>query len=590
MSAPRLFGHVYGTSPPNPLSTRWRGGSDGPVGRLLGGAVAAVCLLLGPMPWLLRPAFADWPAHPDVPEWARRGNVCRAFPAPPSPLTPAELSPEEQTAAVAPTPRAGRFVTICSRGLPQAALESPAEACVVAADGRRLLLGNDPRQLVGCWSAPRFRQYLRAQMLGGPPRDGVILDNVTVYDCHCSTCRQRFREFSRLYLGRETEMPEEVDLAGPVGRAVRVFELCMARECLMELKAALHEEKPPVALALALPPQSGVAAWLSHEGIPDVVLIRRSGATPEQPTFPDLKLALAAARGGCVAAWQDDAETPAVTPQRRMLGLAEAISAGATEISPRPDAPEDPPGARWWSFAQDLLRRRGAMQPAARVAVLCSVWTGVWQPQAQHLAELGMRLQETGLPFDFVVDEDLGPQLLRQYPLLFVPNATCMSDTVAVALQAYGDAGGAVVLSGRPGACTDRGDRRVGLPRFAAAKLMLCVRPPEQMPARDLRRMILDLAAPMARLADPVSASLTFSLQRDERSPGLQVHLVNRDAQRPESNVRVMLPVALCRGWRATLTSPEHEPQALEMREQGGYMNLVVPQVRIWETIIVEPG
>jgi len=107
-----------------------------------------------------------------------------------------------------------------------------------------MLMDNDPQRLVGCWSAPQFRSYLRARVSDHGPRAGVVLDNVLLYDCHCPICRQRFREFARAYLGHEAQMPAEVNLADPLGRAARVFELCVARECLMELKGSLHAETP----------------------------------------------------------------------------------------------------------------------------------------------------------------------------------------------------------------------------------------------------------------------------------------------------------------------------------------------------------
>ena len=560
--------------------------------RLLTGGLVAVCLLLSPVSCLLSSALPDWPPHLDVPEWARRGNVCRIFPARPDPVSPAALTPDLLGTAPAPAARAGRFLTVCARSLPRDASseELLSAACVIDADGKRLLLDNDPRRLVGCWSAPRFRAYLRAQMTATHPRDGVILDNVLLYDCHCPICRQRFREFSRAYLGREADLPGEVNLADPIGRATRAFELCGARECLLELKGMLHAETPPAALALSLPPDSGVATWLIHEGIPDFVLFRRGNAAAgDGPSCAAMKLALAASQGKCVAAWQDaspDAEP--VAAERRMLGLAEAISAGATEVTSQPGAANDPLAPKWWGFAEDLIRRRDATHSAARVAVLCSIWTGIWQPQAQHLPAVSAKLGEMGLPFDFVLDEDVGPQLLRQYPLLIVPNATCISDSVVQMLQAYGDAGGYLILSGCPGTCTDRGDQRVGTPRFQAMRLVLYPRPLEQMAAPDLLRRILAFVAPLPRLAEP-SASLTFNLQRDERTNSLQVHLVNRDTKCPVSDAQVLLPVGLCRGWHATLTSPDHEPRTLEMPEQSGYLHLTVPRVGVWATVIIEP-
>jgi hypothetical protein len=369
---------------------------------------------------------------------------------------------------------------------------------------------------------------------------------------------------------------------------MRAFELCIARECIMELKGALHGQTPPSALALSLPSGSGTGTWLIHEGIPDVILFPRADTSATQnPTLSALKLGLAASRGKCVAAWQRDAAPQPAAPELQVLGLAEAIAAGATEIDSRPVDGDASPGRAWRGFADDLRRRGGATQPAARIAVMCSVWTGVWQPEAQHLAELGARLCEAGLPFDFVCDDDIGPQLLPQYPLLIVPDATCLSDATVEALQGYGRCGGGIAFSGRPGACTEHGAPRNGVPRLRSVMLVRCPARLEELAAANLRSTILDLPLPMVRLPD-AAPGLAISVLREERSGALQVHLVNRDPRRPVADAHVMLPTGLYSGWQATLMSPGHEPRPLEMRKRGGQLELTVPEVRAWETILIE--
>jgi Hypothetical glycosyl hydrolase 6/Beta-galactosidase trimerisation domain len=86
----------------------------------------------------------------------------------------------------------------------------------------------------------------------------------------------------------------------------------------------------------------------------------------------------------------------------------------------------------------------------------------------EFLQGLYYALVETRYPFDFVHEDDLGPETLKKYAALLLPNVALLSDAQCRQLEAYAASGGSLLATFETSLYDERGRAR---PDFGLAKL-----------------------------------------------------------------------------------------------------------------------
>jgi hypothetical protein len=87
---------------------------------------------------------------------------------------------------------------------------------------------------------------------------------------------------------------------------------------------------------------------------------------------------------------------------------------------------------------------------------------------AEFLQGLYYALVETRYPFDFVHEDDLGPETLKKYAALLLPNVALLKDEQCRQLEAYAVSGGSLLATFETSLYDERGKAR---PDFGLAKL-----------------------------------------------------------------------------------------------------------------------
>jgi hypothetical protein len=81
-------------------------------------------------------------------------------------------------------------------------------------------------------------------------------------------------------------------------------------------------------------------------------------------------------------------------------------------------------------------------------------------PASQYVDGLYYALLEGRFLFDFVHEDDLGPERLSKYAALLLPNIALLSDEQCRQLRAYADSGGSLLATFETGMYTERNQRR----------------------------------------------------------------------------------------------------------------------------------
>lgn len=299
--------------------------------------------------------------------------------------------------------------------------------------------------------------------------------------CYCPHCREMFRSRAG------ADVPAELRPGDPLTRKFAEFHLERVVE-IWRLWDRLAREKNPdnlyfgnlggsIFARLNLKRIGETTQWLmaDHQG--------RSGATPLWDAGQQGRICFSVMRGrtstnaiasysGGTPVWRHTAKPAA----EARLWLAQAVASG---MAPwwhwLGGSPED---LRWRQTGRDfyswLARHSAHFANRRSLASVGLVWpqrTFSWHRWEQlrgadrnqlldHFQGFYYALLQGRIPFDIVLEDDLGPERLRQYRALILPNLALVSDEQARLLRAYVERGGSLVATFETSLFNEWGDRR----------------------------------------------------------------------------------------------------------------------------------
>lgn len=239
------------------------------------------------------------------------------------------------------------------------------------------------------------------------------------------------------------------------------------------------------------------------------------------------------------------------------------------------------PSIRFFHQRRDLLRDAEVI---ADVAVLRSfpsqVFAGATNAQLTNQVEQAL-IANRGA-FQIIYDHQL--DALSRYRVLVLAGCVAMGDRQLEQIRRYVDAGGRLCVVG-PAATHDAWNRpraKSGLDDLPAERVVRIGAQDDPLAA--VRRACDN--APSVEVDGPHGLCAEFTQQPGRRL----VHLVNYRGGEParEVGIRLRLPVG-SRAKSARLAGPEHAAdQTLPLEEQGGVVTLTVPEVRVYEIVVLE--
>jgi len=322
-------------------------------------AIIAGAVLLGAVAL----AVADWRAHPELPDWARRGYVTWGHGA----NIDGRIRWGSGGGYGADAANV-RLILDCGRNLQQTIAYTDEEAERIARDGglrrqpyicsqtvwwRReydqtpelrdaVRLGLDGQPIIiyanlerhcGCYNRPFWLEYMKRRVQStiegtGGHVDSIFFDNPLPYDCYCPQCRAGFARFSAEVFG------VELDLAGSTQHsdyrmAKTLFQLTSTLEFFEQVKAYIDTFDTAITISPNIGVASPSSAWLTMMGMTEMVFCE-AGRTfpPFASTVIDYKLGLACSHGLAVGQLLG---LPELQARARALALLEGHEGGILE-------------------------------------------------------------------------------------------------------------------------------------------------------------------------------------------------------------------------------------------------------------------
>ncbi|MBL0931683.1 MAG: beta-galactosidase trimerization domain-containing protein [Alphaproteobacteria bacterium] len=337
-----------------------------------------------------------------------------------------------------------------------------------------------------CPTGPYWRDEAFAivgEMMAGYRPDGLFFNYLYTARCHCARCAQIVRDATgadvpapgvRSPVYEKWRRAHLADFVGRLGAHARSFRADVdmipyhhvrdgwnARAMAAVSDTVSSQISNPV-VSNPVDPQPQWPHWAAEE------------AMLARALKPDSAPLLAQTGSGFFASRQT-----AMPPHRMLRNMVEAHAFGASvmiAISGRlgGDDPRSIPAIE--NFARRcraLAPWRGPVQSLARVAVLRSQDSIDWGPDAGrnagrrdgwgHVAEMRgvyMALSRLRYPADILPADALDPAMLARCAAVIAPAISCISNSVAAALDAYVAAGGTLIATGDFGASDENGAPR----------------------------------------------------------------------------------------------------------------------------------
>ena len=322
---------------------------------------------------------------------------------------------------------------------------------------------------------------LVAEALAMTGIDGFFFDGATFgYNggpfqmaCGCGRCAVRFEAATGL------RMPARVDFADPAFRRFIRWEYDLWRSYVRGLADAIHAVKPGAYIGLNVfnrPPDLDFRGGTPLEELEgcDVTVCAELGWTPNHPYEASSLLckvfrAMQAGRPGgaelyagspvWLEIWDEHALPYLVANGLAAIALNCCVSYGT-------DQPVAACGDTVPRLTLALARPRqyAGGDPIPYIAVHLSGQAKDFACQMQHMRYWDRMhavheiLAEAHLPFDYVLDNQLRPGYLDRYPILLLPESTCLSHHQSQAIQAYVEHGGIALAGGAFAAANEWGE------------------------------------------------------------------------------------------------------------------------------------
>lgn len=334
-----------------------------------------------------------------------------------------------------------------------------------------------------CPTGPYWRDEAFAivgEMMSGYRPDGLFFNYLYTARCHCARCVRIVRDAT----GADVPAP---GVRTPVYEKWRRAYLA---DFVGRLRAHARSFSPDVAM---IPYHHVRDGWSARAmaAVSDTVSSQISNPVVSNPVDPQPQWPHWAAEEAMLArALKPDAvpllaqtgsgffasRQTAMPPHRMLRNMVEAHAFGASvmiAISGRlggDDARSIPAIEAFARHDRALAPWSGSARSLARVAVLRSQDSIDWGPDAGrnagrrdgwgHVAEMRgvyMALSRLRYPADILPADALDPAALGRYSVVIAPALSCLSDSVAAALDAYVAAGGTLIATGDFGALDEDG-------------------------------------------------------------------------------------------------------------------------------------
>ncbi len=348
-----------------------------------------------------------------------------------------------------------------------------------------------------CPTGPYWRDEAFAivgELMSGYRPDGLFFNYLYVARCHCARCAQTVRAATGADVpapGVRSPVYEKwrraylADFVARLGAHARSFRADVDMipyhhvrdgwnaRAMAAVSGTISSQISNPVVSNPVDPQPQWPHWAAEEA-----MLARALKPDAAPLLVQTGSAFFASR------------QTAMPPHRMLRNMAEARAFGASAmiaISGRlggDDARSIPAIEAFARHCRALERWQGSVRSLARVAVLRSQDSIDWGPDAGrnagrregwgHVAEMRgvyMALSRLRYPADILPADELDPGVLGRYAAVVAPALSCLSDSVAAALDEYVAAGGTLIATGDFGAADEDGAPRAKPPCAAVPAL-----------------------------------------------------------------------------------------------------------------------
>lgn len=291
--------------------------------------------------------------------------------------------------------------------------------------------------------------------------------------CYCASCKETFHAATGLDLPRSTAADD------PTWRAWSAWRRGILTRMVIDWDLAVKAIKPHASF---IPNMGGASLMefdleLIEKHCPFLVVDHqgRHGAEPVwmagrngkrmRATFRDRPAILITSVGPeePVHRWKDSVNSAAETEAWIVNGAMHGMLPWFTKFNGVvPDTRWIDPVARGFALHEKIEETLADTVPATEIAILDATMTlrhWDWNSRREAEAdELGFyhALVEAGLPFEFVSDHAMTPEMLDRFRLMILPNAVCLTDAQCAMLEDWVGRGGSLLVAGA--SATEDGD------------------------------------------------------------------------------------------------------------------------------------
>ncbi|QQA41755.1 alpha-amylase family protein [Pelagovum pacificum] len=291
--------------------------------------------------------------------------------------------------------------------------------------------------------------------------------------CYCDSCKSKFHTATGLDLPRTTSVEDKT------WRAWSAWRRDVLTRMVIDWDVAVKEIRPHASF---IPNMGGASLMefdldLIKKHCPFLVVDHqgRHGAEPVwmagrngkrmRATFRDRPAILITSVGPeePVHRWKDSVNTPAETEAWIVNGAMHGMLPWFTKFNGVvPDTRWIAPVADGFKLHETIESTLADTTPATEIAILDAATTlRHWDFSGRREAEadeLGFyhALVEAGLPFEFVSDQAMTPEMLDRFKLLILPNAVCLTDAQCSMIEEWVGRGGSLLVAGA--SSTEDGD------------------------------------------------------------------------------------------------------------------------------------
>ena len=528
------------------------------------------------------------------------------------------------------------------------------------ADGTPKQYGPKQERFHGCTNNPAWFEHQKkvAITVVQSGADGVNIDNtgINLGGCYCGFCREAFRKFSQRRFGEEKGMPVEENWTDPLWQAFIEFRNLSWYRGLKRFYAYLHSLKNDIVIKLETCDSLPQSAH-GYEKAQDLVLACDCQDMIESEVgayFPrnedgrmynfinNYKVLIAGARGKPVEVLGYTPEHRNPTPIQLKLAIAEGLAHGGIHVE------------NWRIMFMDYLSHpelREAIkeyntfheanedyyvdaESRVQVAVVYSQRTNGWykhrsdgrldMPQESDdfsrpwpFAGFAYALQESQIPYDVLLEEDLSEATLPHYECLVLPNIACMDDDLIETVKTFVRQGGNILATYETSLYDGYGQRRenYGLRKLFGTEqkqssediavqiygkgkaIFFSDKPDFDFFARRDETTRKLLVGAIDKLVERYlllsNAPRTVIVSLTEKRNLLVLHLLNLEADAGAASVEdIAVQIALPqekRVQRVVALSPDWEGEVeLKFEVASDILRFTVPQLKIYTVVAVE--